>query len=44
MPDARPVRKYAQHKASGQARVTVNGKDHYLGPYGSPESGRRYAR
>lgn len=30
------------HKQSGQARVRVDGKDHYLGKYGSPERRRRY--
>jgi hypothetical protein len=24
--------KYRKHKASGQAVVTINGRDHYLGP------------
>ncbi len=32
-----------RHKATGQARVWYNGKDHYLGAYGSPESRIRYA-
>jgi integrase len=31
------------HKSSGQARVRWAGKDHYLGPFGSPEAARRYA-
>ncbi len=39
----RSVPRYCRHKASGQARVRVNGKDIYLGVYGSPESHRRYA-
>jgi integrase len=26
------------HRRSGQARVRINGKDYYLGPYGSPEA------
>jgi integrase len=34
--------KYALHKATGQARVRINGKSVYLGPYGSEESHRRY--
>lgn len=38
------IPKYSHHKASGQARVWINGKSHYLGPYGSPESRERYAR
>ncbi len=35
---------YLAHPASGQARVRVNGRDFYLGPYGSPESKQAYAR
>ena len=31
-----------QHKPSGQAVVSLGGKDVYLGPYGSPESKRKY--
>jgi len=30
--------KYRLHKASGQAVVTLDGRDHYLGPHGSKES------
>jgi hypothetical protein len=33
---------YRQHKASGQALVTLSGRDIYLGPFGSPESEERY--
>jgi integrase len=33
---------YSLHKATGQARVWLNGKDHYLGAYGSRESHVRY--
>ena len=33
---------YLHHKPTGQARVRIDGKDHYLGPYGSPESRERY--
>ncbi|MDH3585308.1 MAG: hypothetical protein OER86_13980, partial [Phycisphaerae bacterium] len=29
---------YRQHKASGQAVVTIAGKDHYLGSFGTPAS------
>ncbi|HET6425607.1 MAG TPA: hypothetical protein VFG20_18100, partial [Planctomycetaceae bacterium] len=36
------VPSYLLHKPSGQARVRLNGKDHYLGPYGSEDSRRRY--
>ncbi len=35
---------YCLHKASGRAVVRINGKDHYLGPYGSAESHSEYAR
>jgi integrase len=44
---ARPKNKipsYLPHPASGQARVRFNGRDIYLGPYGSPESQQAYAR
>ena len=34
--------KYRLHKASGQAVVTLNGRDHYLGPHGSSESREKY--
>ncbi len=33
---------YQLHKASGQARVQVNGKDHYLGLHDSTESQTKY--
>ena len=33
---------YRLHKPSGQAYVRINGKFHYLGEYGSPESRDRY--
>jgi hypothetical protein len=35
---------YRLHKASGQAVVTLNGRDHYLGPHGSAESQEAYRR
>lgn len=38
------VPSYRLHKASGQAVVTLSGKDHYLGPHGSPESSSKYER
>jgi hypothetical protein len=38
------VPKYRKHKASGQAVVTLNGRDHYLGPQGSKASKREYDR
>lgn len=34
---------YRKH-SSGQARVTINGKDFLLGKYGSPESKEAYGR
>ena len=34
------IPKYARHKASGQARVSVNGKTVYPGRYGSDASFR----
>jgi len=41
-----PVRtpSYRLHKPSGQAVVTLAGKDSYLGKHGSPESRERYHR
>jgi hypothetical protein len=44
MPSKQPrVPSYRRH-SSGQARVTLNNKDHLLGPYGSPESHEAYRR
>jgi integrase len=36
------VPKPHHHRASGQARIRLGGKDTYLGPWGSPEAERRY--
>lgn len=36
--------KYRKHKRSGQAIVTVGGKDHYLGRYGTQASELEYDR
>src|SRR5205085_564296 len=36
--------KYRRHRASGQARVTISGRDIYLGPYGTTASRREYDR
>jgi integrase len=36
--------KYCQHKRSGHAFVTIDGKEHWLGPYGSQDSRDKYAR
>ncbi len=30
------------HKPTGQARVRIDGRDHYLGQYGSPEAHQQY--
>ncbi|MDP7303730.1 MAG: tyrosine-type recombinase/integrase [Pirellulaceae bacterium] len=38
------VPSYCLHKHTGQAVVRINGQDHYLGKYGSPESREEYAR
>jgi integrase len=35
---------YCRHKASGQAVVRIDGKDHYLGDYGTAESRAEYDR
>jgi len=35
---------YRLHKARGSAVVTIDGKNHYLGKYDSPESHEKYAR
>jgi integrase len=35
---------YRLHKARNCAVVTIDGQNHYLGPYGSPESHEKYAR
>ena len=36
--------KYRKHKASGQAIVTLAGRDHYLGPHGTQASRVEYDR
>jgi hypothetical protein len=38
------VPKYRLHKTWGQAVVTIDGRDHYLGTYGEPASRARYDR
>ncbi len=40
---AKKIPSYRRH-SSGQARVTLNGKDYLLGPWDSPESKAEYAR
>ncbi|MCI0465214.1 MAG: hypothetical protein L0Z62_50470 [Gemmataceae bacterium] len=34
---------YRLYKRTGQAIVTIDGHDHYLGPFGSPSSKQKYA-
>lgn len=41
-PNGARVPSYRLHRASGKAVVTLSGRDHYLGEYGSPESSSRY--
>lgn len=36
--------KYRKHRASGQAVVTLGGRDFYLGPHGTKASRREYDR
>ena len=38
----RRIPKYSHHKATGQARVRIDGKTYYLGKYDSEESHRKY--
>jgi hypothetical protein len=38
------VPKYQKHRASGQAVVSINGRDHYLGPHGTKASKLEYDR
>ena len=40
----RKVPSYRLHKRSGQAVVTLDSRDHYLGRYGTSESHDRYRR
>jgi integrase len=40
----RSLPKYRKHKASGQALVTIAGREHYLGPHGSDASKEKYDR
>jgi integrase len=41
---SRRVPAYRLHKPTGQARVIIRGKHHYLGRYGTPESLEKYHR
>ena len=38
------VPSYRRHKPTGQARVTLGGRDFYLGKFGTPDSKREYER
>lgn len=38
------VPSYCHHKASGRAVVRIDGRDHYLGPYGCDDSHAEYQR
>ena len=42
MPRKKRIPGYLLHKSSGHARVIIDGKEHWLGPYGSEESRIRY--
>jgi integrase len=44
MPRTNRPPSYRLHKARSCAVVTIDGKNHYLGPYGSAESHEKYAR
>ncbi|MBI1374548.1 MAG: tyrosine-type recombinase/integrase [Phycisphaera sp.] len=44
MPRRKRVPSYRLHKPTGQAVVTIDGKDYYLGIHGSPDSHARYNR
>lgn len=44
MPRTKLPPKYRHHKRSGQAVVTINSHDIYLGPYGTAESRELYAK
>jgi hypothetical protein len=39
---AHAVPKYRKHRASGQAVITILGREHYLGPHGSQVSRDAY--
>lgn len=43
MPVRRRIPALTLHKPSGQARVRIAGRDHYLGPHGSAESVAAYS-
>ena len=43
-PSSSFIPKYRKHQASGQAVVTISGRDHYLGPHGTKASRLEYDR
>lgn len=40
----RRIPSYRHHRPTGQAVVRLDGRDHYLGRFGTPESRQRYDR
>ena len=44
MPRHRRIPSYRRHKATGQAVVTIDGRDYYLGKHGTHASRREYER
>ncbi|MEZ6195179.1 MAG: hypothetical protein R3F20_05535 [Planctomycetota bacterium] len=40
----KPIPQLVHHRPSGRARVRLNGRDFYLGPWGSPEAQEAYDR
>src|SRR5262245_26148368 len=44
MPDPTRLPKYRHYKPKDLAVVRLNGRDHYLGRYNSPESREKYGR
>ncbi len=44
MPSKTRIPSYRLHRASGCAVVTLNGQDHYLGAFNSPDSRSEYRR
>jgi hypothetical protein len=44
MPTDNPLPKYRHYKPKDLAVVRIDGRDHYLGTYNSPESWEKYHR
>ncbi len=44
MSDSISIPRYQLHRATGRARVTLNGRDVYLGEHNSPDSKAKYQR